>query len=218
MQIYPALNYGPDQQELVIQRLESVRGATDMVHLDVCDGTFTDNVAWGDPRAWKEIAGDIKLQVHLMVTDPEAKMKPWLDAGAQEIVIHLEVLSGDDICEQIDRMRASCHATGAKLVLAHGIAAAAVDEFALKAAYADSVLVLTVPPGRAGQSTDNEAVTQYVAALRALLPETDICIDGSVNRETIPQLRAAGASRAVAASAVWKAHDPATELATLQLM
>jgi pentose-5-phosphate-3-epimerase len=71
--------------------------------------------------------------------------------------------------------------------------------------------------GSQGQPFD-ERVLERVAKLRALYPSRTISIDGSVNRETLPQLKAAGADRFVSGSAILNQPDPVLAYTELTLL
>lgn len=58
-------------------------------------------------------------------------------------------------------------------------------------ASADMILVMTVHPGKGGQSFIEECVTK-VAELRARFPDKDIEVDGGVGPNTIDQCASAG--------------------------
>ena len=63
----------------------------DVIHLDVMDGNFVDNISFG-PSMAKAIKSkfDFRIDAHLMVNDP-GKMIPWfITAGSDWISFHIE--------------------------------------------------------------------------------------------------------------------------------
>ena len=67
------------------------KAGADMIHLDVMDGHFVDNLTFGAPVV-KCLRAHTKLDfdVHLMVDNPQKYIKPFADAGANIITVHAE--------------------------------------------------------------------------------------------------------------------------------
>ena len=61
------------------------------VHLDIMDGHFVPNLSFG-PQTVKAVRPDSKLffDVHLMLDNPQLYIDAFLDAGADQITIHIE--------------------------------------------------------------------------------------------------------------------------------
>jgi ribulose-phosphate 3-epimerase len=61
------------------------------VHLDIMDGHFVPNLSFG-PQTLKAMRPDSKLffDVHLMLDNPQLYIDTFLDAGAEQITIHVE--------------------------------------------------------------------------------------------------------------------------------
>src|ERR1700757_604550 len=72
-------------------------GAT-ILHLDVMDGHFVPNLTIGPPVV-KSIrkATKLKLDVHLMITDPDRYAPIFIEAGADHVLVQQEV------CPHLDR-------------------------------------------------------------------------------------------------------------------
>lgn len=65
------------------------------VHIDVSDGKFTPHISWNNPAELASILRvyeTLRIEVHLMVDDPEAQIDAWLRAGAKRIIVHLEAM------------------------------------------------------------------------------------------------------------------------------
>ena len=64
----------------------------DLIHLDVMDGHFVPNLTMG-PQLIKSIRSytDLPFDVHLMITDPQAYLDAFIDAGADLITVHIEL-------------------------------------------------------------------------------------------------------------------------------
>ena len=81
------------------------------VHVDVMDGHFVPNLTMGVPivRQLKK-ATALPLDVHLMIDNPLEQLPWFLDAGADLVTVHAEVLDADGLARAV----ASIHAAGAK--------------------------------------------------------------------------------------------------------
>ncbi len=178
----------------------------DMIHFDVMDGHFVDNISFGLPvlESLRRVLPEAVYDVHLMITHPLDYCCQFAAAGADYITFHVETV--DDIQATIDAIRsAGC---GAGLCVKPDTPAEAVfpwlDQLAL-------VLVMGVEPGHGGQAFQESALGK----LRALRAECErrglnpyLSVDGGVKAATTgPQCVAAGANLLVAGSAVFCAED-----------
>ena len=79
----------------------------DMIHFDVMDGHFVDNISFGLPvlESLKRVMPDAVYDVHLMITHPLAYCRQFAEAGADYITFHVETV--DDIQDTIDAIRAA---------------------------------------------------------------------------------------------------------------
>ena len=178
----------------------------DMIHFDVMDGHFVDNISFGLPvlESLKRVLPDAVYDVHLMITHPLAYCRQFAEAGADYITFHVETV--DDIQATIDAIRAA--GCGAGLCVKPGTPVETVfpwlDQLAL-------VLVMGVEPGHGGQAFQENALDKLRAlraecARRGLSPY--LSVDGGVKAATTgPQCVAAGANLLVAGSAVFCADD-----------
>ncbi|MBQ8297263.1 MAG: ribulose-phosphate 3-epimerase [Ruminococcus sp.] len=182
------------------------KSGIDMLHFDVMDGVFVNNISFGLPvLAGIKKATDMTLDVHLMITDPLKYVKRFADSGADIISFHIE--SESDTMETINAIR-EC---GVKTALAvkPGTPAEAVYEYL---PYLDMVLVMTVEPGFGGQSFMSD-MTEKVRLIRKKITElglsTDIEVDGGIDAVTSAVIKEAGANVLVSGSYLFKAPDMA---------
>ena|ERR1719424_887832 len=77
------------------------------------------------------------------------------------------------------------------------------------------VLVMTVVPGKGGQSFMVEMMSK-VKTVRAKYIEKDIEVDGGVKPATVDEVAKAGANMIVSGSGVFKAPDMALAISTMQ--
>ena len=176
----------------------------EMLHFDVMDGLFVNNITFGLPvleRMRKETT--LILDVHLMIADPIKYVNRFAESGADIISFHLE--SQSDTMQTIKAIRES----GAKVALAIKPAtpADAVFEYL---PYLDMVLVMTVEPGFGGQSFMPECADK-VKIIRDKITELgldiDVQVDGGINAETSVIVKKAGANVLVSGSYLFKAEN-----------
>ncbi|MDE6849105.1 MAG: ribulose-phosphate 3-epimerase, partial [Ruminococcus sp.] len=87
-----------------VKKLE--KSGIEMLHFDVMDGIFVNNITFGLPvleRMNRET--DIVLDVHLMITDPLKYVKRFAESGADIISFHIE--SESDTMETVNAIRES---------------------------------------------------------------------------------------------------------------
>jgi len=184
----------------------------DWIHCDVMDGHFVDNISFGS--AFVEAAArhtDRPLDVHLMITDPARYLDRYLPVAAS-VDIHLE--AEGDVPATLQRIRAAGKKAG--LAINPHTPAEAVQPYL---GQFDILLVMTVEPGFGGQPFMEDMLPKIraVADLRAQRGlDFRITVDGGINRETGRRCREAGADVMVAGTAVFRAQDPAAEIAALR--
>ena len=138
------------------------QGGADLIHVDVMDGHFVPNITIGPPvvKSVKRVAR-VPLDVHLMITDPDRYAEAFVDAGADMLSVHVEVLP------HLHRTVTFIKSLGVKagVVLNPSTPVSALEEIA---ADVDFVLVMSVNPGFGGQKFIPRSL-QKVGAVRALL-------------------------------------------------
>ena len=127
-----------------IKKLED--NGIDMLHFDVMDGVFVNNITYGLPVLEQvRKATDMTLDVHLMITDPLKYVDNFAKAGADIISFHSESLS--DVRKTIKAIKAA----GVRAALAIKPKTPAESVYELLPEL-DMLLVMTVEPGFGGQS------------------------------------------------------------------
>jgi len=187
-----------------VMRLEE--NGIDMLHFDVMDGIFVNNITYGLPilSAIRKITG-MTLDVHLMIIDPLKYVKRFAESGADIISFHLE--SQSDTMETINLIRES--GSKAALAIKPGTPAEAVYDFL---PYLDMVLVMTVEPGFGGQSfipETSEKVVRIRRKISELGLKTDVQVDGGIDAKTSVTVKKCGANVLVSGSYLFKSQDMA---------
>jgi len=181
------------------------RGGADLIHVDVMDGHFVPNITIGPPvvRAIRRVASR-PLDVHLMIEEPDRYIEAFVDAGADMVSVHVEVVP------HLHRTICLIKKLGARAgaVLNPSTPAIALQDIATELDY---VLVMSVNPGFGGQAFIPHSV-EKVRHVRAVLTEAGasapIEIDGGIDEETAPKVVAAGATILVAGQAIFGTSDP----------
>jgi ribulose-phosphate 3-epimerase len=203
-----------DFSRLGEQVKEVETAGADRIHVDVMDGHFVPNLSMGSVvvKGLRPVT-KLPLEVHLMVEDPGRFLDGFVKAGADSLIVHLEVHPDPRaILHQIRGL-------GKKAGLAFNpdMPVGRVEPFL---GDADLALCMTVFPGFGGQAYIPES-TERIRQLRALIarhnPACDLEVDGGIDARTAPLAAAAGANVFVAGTSVYGAKGgPAAAVLELQ--
>ena len=176
----------------------------DYIHVDVMDGHFVPNITIG-PLVVEAVrrSTHLPLDVHLMISEPDLYLEDFVNAGADIVGVHVEVLPHlHRTLQRIKELGARSSVTlnpSTPLVSVEHI----LDQV-------DQVLLMTVNPGFGGQ-TFIDAVIPKIKALRRMIDERGVAVelevDGGINAATIGEVARAGADVFVAGSAVFSTPD-----------
>ena len=182
-----------------IARVEAA--GADWIHVDVMDGHFVPNITMGPfiVETCRRIT-TLPLDVHLMIEKPERYLEAFAKAGATGLTVHVETCP--DIVGTLRQIKALGCKAGA--VLNPETSVGLIQPALLEA---DLILVMSVRPGYSGQSFMPETiakVSEIRKKLDALRSSAWLEVDGGIDEETLPEMKAAGATAFVAATAVFK--------------
>ncbi|MFI5261485.1 MAG: ribulose-phosphate 3-epimerase [Candidatus Limnocylindrales bacterium] len=194
-----------DQGHLADQVRDTFEAGIRRLHVDIMDGRFVPNITIGPPvvAALQPIAAryGATIETHLMIVEPDLWLEPFREAGADLVTVHVE--AAPHLHRTLQRIRELGSGAGAALNPATPLSALeeVLDEL-------DLALVMTVEPGFGGQVLI-PATLDKVRRLRAMLDERGLGdrvaleVDGGVHAGTIGAAQAAGATLAVAGTAVF---------------
>jgi ribulose-phosphate 3-epimerase len=196
------------------EQIENVeRGGAAMLHLDVMDGHFVPNFTIGPPviESIRKVTR-ARLDVHLMIDDPDYFAPVFIQAGANQVSVHQEV------CPNLDRTLRMIQGEGALAgVVLNPATPVAMLEDVLD--LADYVLIMSVNPGFGGQHfipRSLEKVRQLDRRRRERGLRLPIEIDGGITLENVQEAVRAGCDWIVTGSSIFHTADPADAVRQMQ--
>ena len=184
---------------------ESIGAGINWIHLDVMDGNWVVNktITFG-PAVIRSIrnrvGSEIFLDCHLMITNAEQTWKQYADAGVNMVIAHVESVTN------FSNLALEMHEYGIQAGLVFNPSTPAEDVLP-HLEHLDLVLVMSVVPGKGGQSFMPE-VESKVRVLRDAIDEqvanggraTKIMIDGGIKAHNAALVRDWGVEVAVVGS------------------
>ena len=164
------------------------KAGADWIHIDVMDGHFVPELTLGPPVVKKlRPVTTLPFDVHLMVSHPENFIESFARAGADYLTIHIESVS--DPLEVIQKIKSLNVKAG--LTLRPSTSVEALRPFLKEV---DLILVMTVEPGKGGQSFLEEQAKK-VQLFREIVQELPrpplIAVDGGITPQTVEQVASA---------------------------
>jgi len=232
-EIIPAIM--PDSYDDLCEKAARVHTLVPLAQIDIMDGVFVPSKSWpyrtgGTTKDeqfvllskqeeslpfWEEI----DYEIDLMITEPEKHIDEWLPLGASRLIFHIEAIKDHDAFWGHDIFKDGARDISGEKVIEVGLAINPdtplenIYPYIEKIDFVQCMGIAKI--GYQGQPFD-ERVLEQVNKLRVKYPNLTISVDGGVNKETAPLLKAAGANRLVVGSAIFGAEDTALAIRELK--
>ena len=196
-----ACNFGKLEDEIDLVN----KSEASWFHIDVMDGVFVPNISFGFPviKSINSLSKK-KLDVHLMIVNPERYIQKFKSVGADILTVHLEA------CNHLHRTICEIKENDMKA----GVAInphTSVNSLENVIGDIDLVCLMSVNPGFGGQKFIKNTFNK-VRELNKIRNDKNfsflIEIDGGVNLQNSKELVSLGADVLVAGSFVFKSENP----------
>ena len=206
MQIAPSI-LTADFCELGKLMEELVSEGIDWIHLDVMDGNWVTNktITFGPSLVRsirQKLGSEIFIDCHLMITNAEETWEQYVDAGVNLVIFHIEAVNDANVL--IDNLHSSGCQAG--IVLNPDTPASEVLPYLSKL---DLVLVMSVVPGKGGQSFMPEMeskIREFRLAINNQIDSgglpTKLMIDGGIKHYNAALVKSWGIDVAVIGSGI----------------
>ncbi len=171
---------------------------TEILHVDLMDGTYVSNIAFGPNQiAAMKKSSSMIFDVHMMLANPERHIDDVINTGAEMISVHYE--STPHVHYIIQKIKKAGRKAG--VVLNPGTPESVI-EYLLDDI--DYILLMTINPGQPGQTFIHKSL-EKIRNTKKLISGRDIQIevDGGVNLDNVKQVKEAGADLIVVGGALF---------------
>jgi ribulose-phosphate 3-epimerase len=182
-----------------------------VMHFDVMDGCFVERLTVG-PVFIKAVKTNLLKDVHLMIRDPEERIREYVDAGADMITIHIES-SGDAhlVLRELGKME---NKNDPERGLVRGIAInpdTPVDHLEGLLDDVEMIVVLAVNIQLKGFPFFDSYADKFME-VKELISNSDrkilLCLDGGIKMNNISEFAKLGADILVSGTAIFDGKDP----------
>lgn len=182
---------------------------TDYFHIDVMDGKFVKKNTYSkmfEYASYIKRISNLPLDVHLMVEDVKTAIDDFLSVEPNIITFHIEACKNNqEVYNTIKYIKQNNCKVG--LAIKPNTKIEEIYEFL---PYIHMCLVMTVEPGKGGQTLLNDMIDKIKKLKKHVQEnkiELDIEADGGINLVTAPKVKEAGANILVSGTAILKANN-----------
>ena len=188
-------------------KLEAAK--TDYFHIDVMDGKFVEKNTYNkmlEYSSYIKRISNLPLDVHLMVEDIKVAINDFLAVRPNIITFHYEACKDkNEVYELINYIKENNCRVG--ISVKPNTKIEEVYEFL---PYIHLCLVMTVEPGKGGQTLLSDMV-QKIVDLKKFVVQNNLDIeieaDGGINLKTAPEVKNAGTDILVSGTAILMANN-----------
>lgn len=185
------------------------KAKTDYFHIDVMDGEFVEKDTYNEMREYAEYIkriSNLPLDVHLMIKNVEKGIEDFSAVEPNIITFHLEACKNEEeVYKNINLIKNVNAKVGISIK-----PNTKIEEVYKYLPYIHMVLVMTVEPGKGGQTLLSDMLNK-IKTLKEYVDtqnlEIDIEADGGINLATHEKVKEAGANILVSGTAILKAND-----------
>ena len=188
--------------------------AASHVQIDITDGIFAGDGSFRQVREFKKLPEAGKIELHMMVHTPANYVDDIIDLQPARCVFHLEAFAGTGDLEFVYAKLRQETQTELGLALNPASPNERLYEYVRLLNY---VLFMGYNAGWAGQAI-NPIVFNKIREFRARYAEMPIEVDGQVDKQTMGEYAAAGATVFCSNGAIFKAGNPVENLRQLELL
>ena len=185
------------------------KAKTDYFHIDVMDGKFVEKDTYQkmlEYASYIKRISNLPLDIHLMVEDINTAIDDFASVEPNIITFHYEACKNkEEVMEVIKKIKNNNCKVGISVKPETDIKE--IYEFL---PYVHMCLVMTVEPGKGGQTLLTDMVNKIVELKEYLQKnnlEVDIEADGGINLTTAEAVKKAGANILVSGTAILMAKD-----------
>ena len=196
------LNAKEGQEIDTILDLEKAR--TDYFHVDVMDGKFVEKNNYKkmlDISSYIKRLSNLPIDLHLMVENIKEAINDFIDYEPNIITFHLEACKNEEEVFEIIKIIKENHAKVGISIKPN----TKIEEIYTFLPYIHLVLIMTVEPGKGGQTFMEDMVSK-ISTLKEYVNkndlEIDIEVDGGINLATCGKVKKAGANILVSGVAI----------------
>lgn len=170
------------------------------VHIDVADGSASAVKRWHNPKDLHHLSSTLNVELHLMEQVDKKRFLAWCDHHVRRIFVHAELV--ENMTELIALARERRVELG--LAVFRDTDMAIIEPYL---AQVTGILLLSVTPGMSGEGIDL-TVLERIRKVREVNSRMHITLDGGVRVGIARSAVEKGATRLVAASAIFATSNP----------